>query len=216
MWGMLRICSLFVLVVALACPAAAQTLAGRARVIDGDTLELAGERVRLFGIDAPEAGQRCTGADGRPWDCGAFATTRLRALAANDLHCVGAGRDRYRRLVATCHAGGRDIAAVLVAEGAAFAYRRYSQSYVAAETRAESARRGLWAGRATRPDAVRAYANAAPGACAIKGNISDRGRLYHLPGSRVYGATKINPKRGERWFCTETEARAAGWVAASR
>lgn len=47
--------------------------------------------------------------------------------------------------------------------------------------------------------------------CRIKGNISDRGRIYHLPGSDSYDRTKIDTSRGERWFCSEAEARAAGW-----
>ena len=49
------------------------------------------------------------------------------------------------------------------------------------------------------------------GRCTIKGNISDNGRIYHVPGSRSYEATRIDEAKGERWFCTEQEARAAGW-----
>lgn len=49
-------------------------------------------------------------------------------------------------------------------------------------------------------------------ACLIKGNVSARGeRIYHPPGCRYYGATRIDPARGERWFCSEQEAVAAGW-----
>ena len=59
--------------------------------------------------------------------------------------------------------------------------------------------------------AMRARANAPDGACTIKGNISGNGRIYHLPGSPAYGPTRIDERRGERWFCTEDEARAAGW-----
>ena len=51
------------------------------------------------------------------------------------------------------------------------------------------------------------------GECLIKGNISENGRIYHVPGSRWYSETGINPSRGERWFCSEAEARAAGWRA---
>ncbi|WP_444429667.1 sunset domain-containing protein [Rhodobacter capsulatus] len=50
-----------------------------------------------------------------------------------------------------------------------------------------------------------------PGACRIKGNISKKGQIFHLPGSRDYDRTRIDETRGERWFCTEAEARAAGW-----
>jgi len=52
-----------------------------------------------------------------------------------------------------------------------------------------------------------------PAACRIKGNISSSGRIYHVPASRSYESTVIDESRGERWFCTEDEARAAGWRA---
>lgn len=52
---------------------------------------------------------------------------------------------------------------------------------------------------------------AMPVECLIKGNISDNGRIYHVPGSPAYDRTKIDTSKGERWFCTEQEARAAGW-----
>lgn len=51
------------------------------------------------------------------------------------------------------------------------------------------------------------------GQCLIKGNISENGRIYHVPGSRNYDATRIDESKGEWWFCTEAEARAAGWRA---
>lgn len=57
---------------------------------------------------------------------------------------------------------------------------------------------------------------AAPGKCRIKGNISGNGRIYHVPGSDAYESTKIDESKGERWFCTEEEARAAGWRPARR
>jgi len=55
--------------------------------------------------------------------------------------------------------------------------------------------------------------SAAPpsGKCVIKGNISENGRIYHVPGSPSYDRTKIDESKGERWFCSEAEARAAGW-----
>ena len=45
----------------------------------------------------------------------------------------------------------------------------------------------------------------------IKGNITDNGRIYHMPWSPWYGKVRIDPARGERWFCNENEAMAAGW-----
>lgn len=200
----------------LASPLGAETLVGAARVVDGDTLEIAGERIRLHGIDAPETGQTCTDAAGAGWDCGGFATAALARLAAGETRCEGVEHDRYGRLVARCSAIGADFGAALVEGGAVFAYARYSADYLAHEARARAAGRGVWAGQAERPDLVRASGGAAeaPEGCAIKGNISGNGRLYHLPGSRGYGATVVSTAKGERWFCSEDQALAAGWVKA--
>lgn len=48
--------------------------------------------------------------------------------------------------------------------------------------------------------------------CNIKGNVNTRGeRIYHVPGQKYYDETRISESHGERWFCSEEEARAAGW-----
>ncbi|GGH56554.1 thermonuclease family protein [Frigidibacter albus] len=214
---MLTLRSLFglaLLTALLAGPAGAQTVAGSARIIDGDTVEVEGVTVRLYGIDAPEMSQSCT-REGRAWACGAWARDVLAELARGGLRCKGREQDRYGRLVATCTGAGGDVAAQMVAQGAAFAYRQYSLDYVDAEKRAAVAGIGLWEGEVERPDAFRAAgrapAQAVPGDCAIKGNISSRGRIYHVPGSRSWADTRIDTGAGERWFCTEAEAQAAGW-----
>jgi len=203
------------LILILAQPVSAEVVQGRARVIDGDTLAIGAVHVRLAGIDAPERGQLCTDERGRAWPCGTRATERLRGLIGrNEVRCEGVEHDRYDRLVGTCAAGDQALNAVLVREGLAFAYRKYSLAYIGAEDAARAARRGLWAGQAEEPAVLRAERSGDPaptGNCLIKGNISDRGQLYHLPGTRGYAATRINLARGERWFCTEAEAQAAGW-----
>lgn len=220
---MLRICSLFVaiaLVVGLpgARPAEAEELRGVARIVDGDTLELAGARVRLFGIDAPESNQRCRDARGRKWDCGDYATKTLAELAKGHVLCERRDTDRYGRMVAVCRAEGRDVGGAMVELGAAWAYRKYSLDYVRHEARAEAAGRGLWSGEAERAETFRkreSQASAQPvsqsGGCVIKGNISEKGRIYHVPGQKFYAQTRISEAKGERWFCSEDEARAAGW-----
>ena len=208
-----------------ALPAGAETLTGRARVVDGDTLDIAGDTVRLFGIDAPEHGQICERADGSGWGCGDWAAKELgRRVRGSRVTCKGDERDRYGRLVASCAVNGADIAEGLVRDGAAFAYLKYSQRYLAEEKQAAVAGVGLWQGRATRPEDFRAAtapvaqarAVAAPQGCAIKGNISSSGQIYHLPGQEDYDATRISAGKGERWFCSEAEARAAGWRRARR
>ncbi|RWR28889.1 thermonuclease family protein [Sinirhodobacter populi] len=221
---MLRLCSVFVLIVACAAAACAMSVNGAVRVVDGDTLVVGGERVRLFGIDAPERAQTCQDARGRAWPCGSRATEAMKALVKpGGVRCSGTDRDQYGRLLARCFVGGRDIGEEMVAQGMAFAYRRYALDYVAAEEKAKQARRGIWQGRAELPEQQRAAerdratAQAAPKAnCAIKGNISAHGRIYHLPGGKDYAKTRIDTGRGERWFCSEAEARAAGWRRAGR
>lgn len=194
-------------------------LSGRARAVDGDTIELAGERIRLFGIDAPELSQTCT-RNSETWACGDWARAAMAAgLGAGEVACAPRERDRYGRIVATCHQGGEDIGEALVRQGAAFAYRRYSGAYMAAEAEAEAAGRGVWAGEAVRPAAFRAGRGGAPPAptgCAIKGNVSASGRIYHRPGQEHYAATRIDQGAGERWFCSAAEAERAGWRPARR
>jgi len=198
-------------------PADAAVVRGRAEVSDGDTLRIGPERIRLFGIDAPEAGQSCDSGAKGDWPCGAAATARLRELIGERaVICVPRDRDRYGRLVATCSVGRLDLGGRLVAEGLARAYTRFGDDYAAAESRAKTEQIGLWHGPAAAPwdfRAARAPAAAAraPG-CGIKGNVGTSGaRVYHLPGGRFYERTRIDPRRGEAWFCYEAEAQAAGF-----
>ncbi|PKP79320.1 MAG: nuclease, partial [Alphaproteobacteria bacterium HGW-Alphaproteobacteria-2] len=142
-------------------PVAAETFTGRVRVIDGDSLAVGDRRVRLYGIDAPEAGQTCAGADGRDWPCGNWATRQLSALAAaRRAVCEVIDTDRYGRGVARCRIGGQDLGSALVRAGAATAYRRYSDAYVPDETEARRAARGLWQGTMLPPEAHRAATRA--------------------------------------------------------
>ncbi len=135
--------------------ALAVTLSGVARVIDGDTLDLDGTRIRLFGIDAPEHNQTCSDARGKKWDCGSFATQSLRALAKGNLRCEPLDQDRYGRTVARCFNSQQDINAQMVAQGAAFAYRKYSKDYVTIEARAEARAWGFGPVRPSAPIAPR-------------------------------------------------------------
>lgn len=201
------------------------------RVIDGDTLVLDGERIRLHGIDAPELRQTCDTARGEPWACGRWARDRLSALiGAGSVQCETVDTDRYGRSVARCWASagaqtgelGTSLNAQMVALGAATAYRRYSHDYIATEDAARREARGVWGqgGRGFLDPAQYRRARQGPeqtapnSACLIKGNISRSGRIFHRPGQRDYARTRIDTRRGERWFCSAAEARAAGWRAA--
>lgn len=222
--------ALFVLVPA---PVGAETLTGRASVIDGDTLEIHGTRIRLHGIDAPEGEQTCQMRD-KTVRCGQQAAFALAdKVGSRAITCEGGERDRYGRLIAVCRLRGQDLNAWMVTQGWALAYRYYSSDYVGQEARASARKRGLWQGEFVAPwdwrQARRAQTAEArqpialvrqPAAqtreardCVIKGNISTRSgeRIYHVPGGEYYERTRVSPAKGERWFCSEQEAMAAGW-----
>lgn len=205
--------------------AAAADIIGPARVSDGDTLVIGAVHIRLHGIDAPETGQSCQTAKGAEWDCGGAAKERMVELTRGwDVRCVARDRDRYGRVVARCAADGQDLGAVLVSEGLAWAYRRYSPDYIGVETAARVSERGIWQGKAqvawdyraggwsTAASSAQAATGSGEGDCQIKGNINSKGvKIYHLPGSRWYANAQISESSGERWFCDEAEAEAAGW-----
>ena len=130
---------------------------GRASVIDGDTIEVHGERIRLTGIDAPESSQNCTDASGRLWPCGRRAAFALADLVgAAPVECEQIDRDRYGRMVAICvREDGTDLSRWMVREGYAIAFRRYSTAYVAEESEARQARKGVWAGEFQDPSEYR-------------------------------------------------------------
>lgn len=119
-----------------------ETMSGRARIVDGDTLVIDGKRIRLTGIDAPELRQVCR-RGGQDWPCGTEARGRLRALiGAEQTTCAVDGTDRYARLLAVCSARNVDLNAAMVAAGYAVAFGNYA----AEEDTARRGRLGLWAG----------------------------------------------------------------------
>ena len=224
-------------------PTAADELSGMARVIDGDTIALGQQHIRLEGIDAPETDQVCLDAEGKPWTCGVAARDSLSShIAGRIVSCAARGEDRYRRMLAICSAGGEDLNAFMVREGLALDYVKYSRDYTSEEDTAREQRRGMWAGAFIAPwdwrhrdrDTVilgalsvpvtaqaELLAPASPAtapspACIIKGNVNRQGEpIYHMPGQIAYAKIRMGaPKK--RWFCSEDEALAAGWRPARR
>jgi endonuclease YncB( thermonuclease family) len=228
------------LFVALTCHAAPpDTVSGQVKVADGDSFEIDGTRIRLHAVDAPEGRQTCV-RNHSIWPCGNEAAAKLRSLVAGrEILCRRQDTDSYGRMVAVCTDGATDLGAAMVTAGLALAYRRYGDDYVDEETAARAARRGLWAGEFTPPWEVRQDGRDEPGSprarapnesppspraavpaptgarsCRIKGNVNWEGeRIYHVPGSSSYDETIIDPSKGERLFCSEADARAAGWRA---
>ncbi|NQV82800.1 MAG: thermonuclease family protein [Rhodospirillales bacterium] len=203
--------------------ASADTIVGRASVIDGNTLEINGTRIRLYGIDAPESAQICA-VSGKQSRCGQLAAKALAdRIGQQTVTCDPKGRDQDGVVVAMCSAGGEDLNAWMVSQGMALAYRLHSTKYVRREKRAAKEKAGIWRGwfvkpwdwrRGRRLTTERVFEE---GACAIKGNITRDGkRIYHIPGGQYYDGARIDTPLGEHWFCSEAEARAAGWRKSKR
>jgi endonuclease YncB( thermonuclease family) len=145
--------ALVVILSALATPSYAQTLTGQASVIDGDTIEIHRQRIRLSGIDAPESDQLCRGDDSLQYRCGAKAANALDAfIAGRPVSCVDLDQRTYRRVVAICTVGGVDLADWMVRQGLALDWPKYSKGdYAPAQNEAKQAERGLWAGSFVQP-----------------------------------------------------------------
>jgi len=128
------------------------TLIGVASVIDGDTIEIHGQRIRLYGIDAPEGSQLCAQPTGERWRCGQRAAFALSDyIGSGTVECEPRGLDRYRRVLAVCFLRGEDLNGWLVSSGWALAFRRYSLDYVDQENAARQSRLGVWSGAFERP-----------------------------------------------------------------
>ncbi|MFK7862379.1 MAG: thermonuclease family protein [Granulosicoccus sp.] len=201
----------------------ATEISGMARIIDGDTLAIGTQIVRLHGIDAPENAQNCTRKNGKTYNCGAASEKALLKLLQKKTTCTGDSLDAYARLIAICISNDVVINREMVRTGHALAYRKYSTDYVDDEDFASSTTNGMWEGRFEKPWNFRASkwksatADAPLSDCPIKGNINRKGdRIYHTPWSRSYKRTRIDTDKSERWFCTEAEALAAGWRAPYR
>ena len=122
-------------------------MVGVASVIDGDTLDIHGKRIRLYAIDSPESEQTCVRRNGSHWRCGQRAALALAdKIGRGTVTCLGRDRDRYGRIVAVCQLDGEDLNGWMVSNGWAVAYRRYGKDYVPQEDTAHSEHLGIWEG----------------------------------------------------------------------
>ena len=200
---------------------------GEIRIIDADTIELNGAKIRLGGIDAPERSQTCENQNAVIYNCGKQATQALKELIAKipdkTITCDYTDKDKYGRLVGSCRIGNININGWLVENGWALAYRQYSKEYVENEKIAKLNKAGIWNGRFVEPwnwrkgGRLNPKITSAKDGCSIKGNISSSGeKIYHVEGGQYYNRTKITPKKGERWFCSEGDAKKNGWRKSKR
>jgi endonuclease YncB( thermonuclease family) len=193
-----------------------------AQALSGDTLRIDGRTVRLVGVEAPHVGQRCARGSSKNWRCGEAAQAAVERLTrSKSVRCVVASTEPSGRNLATCTIDGRDIAADLLKDGHVFSTSGYFGAYASLESDAKRSKAGVWAGDAERPADFRSRlwdtAKAtAPDGCPIKGHVAQSGKTYILPWAREYARTTLRPTRGDRWFCSEREASAAGFKLAER
>jgi endonuclease YncB( thermonuclease family) len=132
---------------------------GQARVVDGDTLAIGKQRIRLHGIDAPESSQSCY-IDGVAWECGKASTWELsQRVGTRPVSCLVKDQDHYGRLIADCQVGGVSLNTQQVEGGWALAYEKYSKDYLAHQTRARAAKRGIWSSKWSSPEQFRREKN---------------------------------------------------------
>jgi endonuclease YncB( thermonuclease family) len=196
----------------------ASEISGRATAITGDLLRVGGKLVRLDGIEAPASGQPCYRPNGRRWECAIAARSGLsRIVRGKQIRCTPSGQDASGHALARCLVEGtKDIATELVRTGQVFATRSFFNSLSSEEETARNAKAGIWQGEVARPQdwRQRAWDDAkrdAPDGCPIKGIVRASNKVYALPWSAAYARAKVRTDRGERWFCSEDEAKAAGF-----
>lgn len=195
--------------------------ASKARAIDGDTLEFGGEIIDLIGIDAPELGQVCLNGK-QPYRCGVDAAYALDKL-------IGVGGVQCTRQTAgsahvagTCSSEKRDVGEILLQQGMATAIPDHFPGYADAEATARQAKLGIWRGSFVTPTDWRngerlpeEVAADDQGTCDVKGVLDAGGqRIYLVPLDPGYADIRVDPTRGDRLFCSDEEARIAGWARA--
>lgn len=201
-------------------------IVGRAWAVGGDTIRMGQGTIRLDGIEAPDRDQTCVRPDNRRWRCGEAAQMALsRLVAGRQVHCEVAGKGEAGIVRASCSVAGTDLAGALVEGGHVLAESGTFARYRSAQAKAQQAKVGIWNGPGAPERAsewrTRLWNEAraqAPQGCPIKGKVAGRRgdivKTYHLPWSPAYVRLRVVSARGERWFCSEAEAQAAGFTPA--
>lgn len=216
----------------------AADITGTPVILDGDTVQFGAQRVRLGAMASPETDQQCLNEKGEPWACGIAARDALKGFAGGKpWTCRPVGATQHGSVLGRCTAGGEDVEKWMVRNGWGLASSREAKGYGADEAEARTGKVGLWAGAFVSPrDWRHRNANAmvlgafkvtpatkvlllrsAHGPnppspdCAIKANINRSGVcIFHQPGGRFYAKIKMDiPEKGNRWYCSVSEARAS-------
>tara|TARA_Y100000590_G_C14898247_1_gene705373 strand:+ start:19 stop:507 length:489 start_codon:yes stop_codon:yes gene_type:complete len=128
-----------------------QLVYGEAKIIDGDTIHINYNKIRLHGIDAPEANQKCIFKN-KEWECGKDSTNALKKMINNHIvKCLINGVDRYKRYIAVCFSNKINLNKMMVKSGWAIAYRYYSKNYADEEFIAKRKKVGIWKGEFLEP-----------------------------------------------------------------
>ena len=128
-----------------------QVVYGEAKVIDGDTIHIGKNKIRLHGIDAPEKNQKCV-FNNKDWECGKNSTLALREMIENSpVICRINDVDRYKRYIAVCFSDKKSLNKMMVKNGWAIAYRYYSKDYIDEEFIAKRKKLGIWRGTFEEP-----------------------------------------------------------------
>jgi endonuclease YncB( thermonuclease family) len=194
-------------------------ISGRAYAISGDVLRVDDTIVRLAGIEAPASRQPCYRSTRRKWNCASAAKSGLaRIVHGHSVTCSPSGHDESGHVLASCVIDkDTNLAAELVRNGLVFAEKSFFGSLSSEEDAARDAKAGIWQGEVQRPQAWRDQEwadakQAAPDGCPIKGFVRASTKYYTLPWSADYDRSKVSTERGGRWFCSEDEAKAAGFA----
>ncbi|OJW72763.1 MAG: hypothetical protein BGO57_16140 [Sphingomonadales bacterium 63-6] len=193
-------------------PAFAQLITGKAYAIDGDTLEMDGFRIRLLGVDAPEADQTCL-REGSDWACGqASKATLAGMIEGTQVECEQRGHDNFRRIVAVCRAGAIDVADEQARLGMAVALPDFSLAYVESAALARANRIGIWGSQFQMPADYRAahpekYNKAAPPSPqpAVRNSPSSRPAVFYRNCNEARAAGAAPLHRGQPGYRPEMD-----------
>lgn len=192
-------------------------LEGRAVAVTGDALRIDGQIVRLAGVTAPDDNQPCFNARGRRWSCGAYARKALdRLVRGARVACKPSGADDTGVTLASCEASGEDLARAMTRAGHVFADTGFFASYRAEEDEARAEKVGVWQGETVRPSEWRERVweeakRTAPEGCPIRGTVRAGESFYAMPWSNDYLDVRRHSGKSDRWFCSEQDARDAGF-----